>query len=494
LISLTTDQVLRQIVEVVGDQENWRVEIVAEPSHLFGALTPSTQFLLVDEAVVGTGYVSLIKRARKTSPAIDVAVVGGPKSEEVMLNEKSEGVDQYYARPLEEAMLDAALRHRMRFVDLKTSGGIVGRSSAVDEIVESILQVAPTEVPILIEGESGTGKDVIAKTIHLASRRSQRSFEAINCGALGEGVLESELFGHERGAFTGAVSRRAGMFERAHLGTIFLDEVGETSPRMQTRLLRVLESGEVLRVGGVETLRVDVRVIAATNRKLVDAVRAGSFRQDLYYRLKGVSLFLPPLRDRREDIPTLIQHFISLSNKKHHKSIRGIEAPALRRMMNYSWQGNIRELKNVIDTLVVLGAGPRILPEQVDAQLADVHDTSPAEQMGARTPQLPVALHRTRDEAEREMIYASILALHRDVREILALIRGEGGINPWDGLKEVPPEPVGEPVGGLSLAQMERTAIKSALERFSGNRRKAAESLGISERTLYRKIKEYGLV
>jgi DNA-binding NtrC family response regulator len=378
---------------------------------------------------------------------------------------------------------------------LKTSGGIIGRSAAVEEIVESILQVAPTEVPILIEGESGTGKDVFARTIHLASRRSEKQFEAINCGALAEGVLESELFGHEKGAFTGAVSRRAGMFERAHLGTIFLDEVGETSAKMQTRLLRVLESGDILRVGGVEMLRVDVRVIAATNRKLADAVREGSFRQDLYYRLKGVSLFLPPLRERREDIPTLVQHFISLANKKHHKSVRGVDTPALRRMMNYTWPGNIRELKNVVDTMVVLAAEPKITPEQVDAQLADVRGVTSGGPGPTHTPLLPVALHRTREEAEREMIYASILALHRDVREILALIRGEGERTPlWEGLKEVPSEPMVESVDGLSLAQMERTAIKEALARYSGNRRKAAESLGISERTLYRKIKEYGLV
>jgi DNA-binding NtrC family response regulator len=163
-------------------------------------------------------------------------------------------------------------------------------------------------------------------------------------------------------------------------------------------------------------------------------------------------------------------------------------------LVHYSWPGNIRELKNVIDTLVVLSAGPRILPEQVEAQLADSQDGLPGERADAPIPLLPVALHRTRDEAEREMIYASILALHRDVREILARVRGESGVRHWDGLKEVPPEPPGEPVGGLSLAHMERTAIKDALARFSGNRRKAAESLGISERTLYRKIKEYGLV
>jgi DNA-binding NtrC family response regulator len=478
----------------MDDLNGWRVEIVTELSHLFGAVSHDTRFLLLDEAAAGGGYVSVVKRVRKTAPAVDVTIVGGPKSEEVRLNEKAEGVDQYHARPLEGTMFEAAVRHRMRFVDVKTSGGIVGRSSGVEEIVESILQVAPTDVPILIEGESGTGKDVVAKALHLASRRSERPFEAINCGAVAEGVLESELFGHERGAFTGAVSRRAGMFERAHQGTIFLDEVREMSPNMQVRLLRVLESGEILRVGGVETIWVDVRLIAATNRKLTDAVQSGTFRQDLYYRLKGVNLFLPPLRDRREDIPMLVQHFVASSNKKHHKSVRGVEAAAMRRLINYSWPGNIRELKNVVDTTVVLTGTPKITPEQVDTQLSDSRDTSPGETGWTHIPQLPVALHRTKDEAEREMIYASILALHRDVREILALLAGGTAPNPRDSLKEVQTEQHAEYVGNASLAQIERAAIKEALAGCSGNRRKTAETLGISERTLYRKIKEYGLV
>ena len=192
-------------------------------------------------------------------------------------------------------------------------GDLVGTSPSMQKVFSLIRQVAPSKAAVFVTGESGTGKELVARAVHQLSPRAAGPFVAINCAALPETLMESELFGHEKGAFTGAVSRRAGMFERAHLGTIFLDEVGETSPKMQTRLLRVLESGDILRVGGVEMLRVDVRVIAATNKKLAEAVRAGSFRQDLYYRLKGINLFLPPLRDRREDIPTLIQHFISLS-------------------------------------------------------------------------------------------------------------------------------------------------------------------------------------
>jgi DNA-binding NtrC family response regulator len=495
LVALTKDPLVRQIVEHLGELDHWRAEVFSETSRLVGAIAHDTTFLLLDEAAAVGGYVSLVKRIRKTAPAVDVIVVGGPKSEEVLASEKSEGIDQYQARPLDTTMFKAALRHRLKYVEVKTAGGIVGRSAAIEEIVESVIQVAPTEVPILIEGESGTGKDVVAKTIHLASRRSEKSFEAINCGAVAEGVLESELFGHEKGSFTGAVARRAGMFERAHLGTIFLDEVGEMSANMQVRLLRVLESGEILRVGGVETMWVDVRVIAATNRNLAEAVQNGTFRQDLYYRLKGVNLFLPPLRERREDIPMLVQHFIVASNKKHHKSVRGADPGAMRRLMSYTWPGNIRELKNVVDTSVVLTGEPRITAEQVDAQLTDRTGSQQADAGWAHAPQLPVALHRTRDEAEREMIYASILALHRDVREILALLTSGKGYSPIERMREVQTDTRGGDFpGNANLAQIERAAIKDALARFSGNRRKTADALGISERTLYRKIKEYGLV
>jgi DNA-binding NtrC family response regulator len=244
-------------------------------------------------------------------------------------------------------------------------------------------------------------------------------------------------------------------------------------------------------VGGVETIHVDVRVVAATNRRLAESVSNGSFRQDLYYRLKGVNLFLPPLRARKSDIPTLVQHFIAQSNRRHHKSIRGVEAAAMRRLVEYSWPGNIRELKNTVDTLVALSQGPRLGEAQTEAQLSEV---SSGGMSGQGPSLLPVALHRSKEEAEREMIYASILALHRDVRQILALLSDRDTPAPWGGMKEVRPEPADDLDPDLSLAQIERTAIREALNRHTGNRRKAAEALGISERTLYRKIIEYGLV
>ncbi len=467
-----------------------RVELVPTTAALMDALTDATAALVIDESAE-PAYLSLIRRARKSNPGVDAIVLGGPKSDPVKQEEKREGVDLYVERPFEPAALRATLEHWLALVALKARAGIIGRNPVLEELLESVLLVAPTEVPILIQGESGTGKDVIARAIHAGSSRANHPFEAINCGALAEGVLESELFGHEKGAFTGAVARRAGLFERANGGTVFLDEVGEMSPNMQVRLLRVLESGEVMRVGGGAGFRVNVRVIAATNRNLAEAVRDGVFRQDLYYRLKGVSLYLPPLRERRDDIPQLVQHFITQANRTHHKSVRGVEADAMKRLVEHAWPGNIRELRNVVETLVVLSPVPRITRTLVNAHLGDEADST--------SPLYPVRMGRDRDDAEREMLYGAILALHRDVREILHLLRSDGSASfaratgPFDSMREVRTDAGETGDRTLSLNQLERAAVREALNRSAGNRRRAADYLGISERTLYRKIKEFGL-
>ncbi len=485
MLVASTDQVVRQIVDILDQRAD--LQVVGSSEAAVSELRPDTGLVVLDEATVGPAYLSVIKRLRRETPEVEVAVVGGPKSDELLRGDAEQGVDTYLQRPLDVRDVAATLDHKLQMVTLQRAAGIVGRSPAIREVLEAVRQLGPTEVSILIEGESGTGKDLVARAVHLSSRRSTRPFEAINCGALAEGVLESELFGHERGAFTGAVSRRPGLFERANGGTVFLDEVGEMSANMQVKLLRVLETGDVLRVGGVERLHVDVRVVAATNRSLADAVRAGTFRQDLYYRLKGVHLQLPPLRDRRDDIPLLANHFLLEANRRHQKSVRAIEANAMRRLQSYTWPGNVREMRNVVDSLVVLAAGSRISYDQVDRQLDSA-------ERDASQPMLPVPLGRSKDEAEREMIYASILALHRDVREILERL-GSARAPEFRDLREVtiPPTPDRE-LSAMTLEQMEREAIREALRTHQGNRRQAAQSLGISERTLYRKIKEYGLV
>ncbi len=485
-VVLSADPTIRQSLDRLFPREGWRVDRVETPGALVESIGETTAAVLIDENVE-PAYLTLIKRCRRAAPAVSAAVVGGPKADSVRRAERADGVDLYVERPIEPASFRAALDHHLAVVGVKSRAGLVGRSHGLEELLESIILVAPTEVPILIQGESGTGKDIIAHAIHHLSTRRDRPFEAINCGSLAEGVLESELFGHEKGSFTGAVGRRAGMFERANTGTIFLDEVGEMSPNMQVRLLRVLETGEVLRVGGASGLTVNVRVIAATNRNLGEAVRTGGFRQDLYYRLKGVTLYLPPLRERTDDIPILVQHFIRLANRANRKSVRGIEADALRRLQEHDWPGNIRELKNLVETLVVLAPDSRISRSLVDAHVGEAG-------AGPGGPFLPVRVARSREETEREVLYGLILGLHRDVREILRHLREEpvkaaGG--EWKGMQEVPAE-AGDG-SHLSLSTMERAAVKEALNRAGGNRRRAAEALGISERTLYRKIKEYGL-
>ncbi|MCX5752013.1 MAG: sigma-54 dependent transcriptional regulator, partial [Candidatus Krumholzibacteria bacterium] len=348
-----------------------------------------------------------------------------------------------------------------------------------------VLRVAPTEVPVLIEGESGSGKELMARAIHLASKRRERLFEAMNCGSLAEGVLESELFGHERGSFTGAIAKRQGLFERANRGTLFLDEIGEMSLNMQVRLLRVIETGEFLRVGGSERVRSDVRIVAATNRALDAAVERGEFRKDLYYRLRVVQIRIPPLRARPDDLPLLVHFFLAQAGAKHGRRIRGIEKEGMDLLMSYPWPGNVRELANVIDNLAIMSRDQTIRAVDVENRLK--------EKSAPQTfPDLPVHVPKSREEIERELILNSLLSLHNDIKEVLGILKGERmpmGAK-WRGLMEVKETDAEKP---RNLEKMERGAIQEALGANGGNRRKAARQLGLSERTLYRRIRRYKL-
>jgi len=302
---------------------------------------------------------------------------------------------------------------------------------------------------------------------------------------MAEGVLESELFGHEKGSFTGAVARRAGLFERADKGTLFLDEVGEMSLTMQVRLLRVLEKGEFMRVGGVDKLTTDVRVIAATNRELETDVERGQFRKDLYYRLKVVQVRIPPLRARQGDIPVLASHFLRSSCIKHGKAIRGIDREGMNLLKAYPWPGNIRELANMMDNLVVMNLDGNIRAVDIERRL---QEKSPPMSF----PDLPVHVQKTRDQIERELIINSLFSLHSDVREILRLLRDEGiprgeKWRKWVEVEEADREK------RPALDDLEREAIMEALRLNNGNRRKAARQLGLSERTLYRRLRGYGV-
>jgi DNA-binding NtrC family response regulator len=432
-----------------------------------------------------SNYHAVIRRFRKRFFALDAIVFGPLKSVEERRRETQFGVDLYVAMPAERDDFLARAEHLVALRRLRQSAGIIGRSEPLMDMLDMVLQVAPTEVSVLLEGESGSGKELTARAIHMTSRRAYKPFEAVNCGSLAESLLESELFGHERGSFTGAVSRRVGLFERADKGTLFLDEVGEMSLNMQVKLLRVIETGEFLRVGGAEKNRTDVRLIAATNRELESAVERGEFRRDLYYRLKVVQIRIPTLRSRSVDIPILVNYFIERSGRKHGKEIRSIDKEGLELLVNYPWPGNVRELANMIDNLVVLSKDVTIRREDIEKRLQGRLD-------GRTFTDLPVPLEKTRDDMERELIINSLLSLNNDVKEILRLLRG-GGIHDtdrWGRYVEVEEAPLEET---KDLNRIEREAIKAALVANGGNRRRTAKQLGISERTLYRRLKEYNL-
>jgi len=361
--------------------------------------------------------------------------------------------------------------------------GIIGRSPEVQEIREIIRQVAPTDITVLVTGESGTGKEVIARAIHRLSKRSAKAMVTVNCGAIPEGIIESELFGHEKGSFTSALDTRKGYFEIADGGTIFLDEIGETPLATQVKLLRVLENGEFMRVGASVPRTADVRVIAATNKNLESEVRHKHFRADLYFRLRSVNLYVPPLRHRREDIPMLIEHFVEEFSEKNGVASEGFTADATEELLRYGWPGNVRELRNVIESIMILENGRRLTADDIRRYL-------PIQQLQESERHLPVVTSKSVEQAERELIYRALLDLKSDIGELKEYVRTARSSAASNEVHAV--QPAGNN-GVYSLDAMERDMIMKALERHQGNRRMAARELNISERTLYRKIKEYGL-
>jgi DNA-binding NtrC family response regulator len=383
---------------------------------------------------------------------------------------------------------------------LRQEIGLVGESPAIWQILETIEQVAPTDISVLIIGESGTGKELIAQAIHQLGNRRDKPFVVVNAGAIPEGIIESELFGHEKGAFTGAVGSRKGYFEQADTGTIFLDEIGEMPLNTQVKLLRLLEGKEFIRVGGSSPRQVDVRVIAATNRDLETAVRKGEFRPDLFYRLNAVNIRVPDLRERRPDIPLLVKKFVTDFCSQHNISFEGFTDGAMRLMMEHSWPGNIRELKNFVESLIVIERGRRI-----DEMILQRHLPRGVE-MDHR---LPVPVNRSSEELEREFIYRALIEIKNEIAQLRELMIGRYVPPPRRLKSGFADTPMVQDLGGEvaaeldhdhqsrnafeSIEDMEKRLITEALERTSGNKRKAASLLKISERTLYRKIKEYNL-
>ena len=365
--------------------------------------------------------------------------------------------------------------------DLGKTLGWVGRSEAFRQILETVKQVAPTNITVFIFGESGVGKEMVARALHELSPRRGKPMLTVNCGAIPEGILESELFGHERGSFTGAQDMRRGYFELADSGTLFLDEIGELPPATQVKLLRVLESREFMRVGGSRMRHVDVRLIAATNRDLDASVRRGEFRKDLFYRLNAVRILVPPLRERREDIRELAVRFAEDVCRENHIRFQGFTEDAFETLENYSWPGNIRELRNVVERVIVLGKG-----KQIDRSILESEIREPVE----IEPNLPVVTHKTSEQAERELIYRALLDIRislEDLRRILIA----GAPRQIKAYEEAPPMP--KDASESTVKRMEKDLIEKTLRQFKGNRKKTAQALGIGERTLYRKLKEYGI-
>jgi len=375
---------------------------------------------------------------------------------------------------------------------------IVGKSLEMQEIVEVIQQVAPTDITVLITGESGVGKEIVGQAIHAASKRAHKPIVTVNCGAIPEGIIESELFGHEKGSFTGASDLRKGYFEIADGGTIFLDEIGELPLSTQVKFLRILENGEFMRVGSSSAKRVDVRVIAATNKDLEREVNNKHFRPDLFYRLRSVNIRIPPLRERREDIPVFFIKFAKEFSEKNKITFLGITDGAMELLSQYYWPGNVRELRNVVESMLVIENGKRLTDDDVRKYLKGSHTNG-------EERNLPVYIPKTAEFAERELIYRALVDLKTDIVDMKnllvsaaagssAIIRREGSSVTGAELHDnaiVHPRAPGEE--NISLEEMERRMIVGSLQKYEGNRRLAAQALKISERTLYRKIKEYGL-
>jgi two-component system, NtrC family, response regulator HydG len=398
--------------------------------------------VLTDLVMRDHSGIEIVRKVKTASPETEVIVMTGYPSYETALEAMDEGAYDYLNKPIDLNILRAKIRKALEKQKLVRSNvelkkqldkrygfeGIIGGSEPMQNVFDTLRQVSGSTATVLILGESGTGKELVARAIHANSPRRANHFVPLNCAALSDTILESELFGHEKGAFTGATQTRKGRFEYAHGGTLFLDEIGDLPPGTQLKLLRVIEYGEVLRVGSNEPLKVDVRLVAATNKDLPTLIREGKFREDLYYRLKVVTVDLPPLRERLEDLPLLVQSFTEEFTRRSGKKSIEITPAMMELLYNYDWPGNVRELRNCVEAMVALDKDGRLDAEDVPRYVKQGEETA-----------------------------------------------STTGV-----------------VGGVNLEEKEKESIRKALALCEGNREKAAKMLGIGERTLYRKIKRYG--
>jgi two-component system, NtrC family, response regulator HydG len=415
----------------------------------------SFDIIITDLVMNDIDGLAILSRAKAAQPDAEVILMTGFGTVPSAVEAMRKGAFNYLLKPLDLSQLRASAEKAAETARLRRERaekeaenielkrrlnekfgfeGVVGDSRQMRDVIDRLKRIAPTNASVLIQGETGTGKELVAQAIHHNSPRKNKAFVALNCAALSENILESELFGHVKGAFTDASTDRVGKFEYAHGGTMFLDEVGDMPPATQIKLLRVLENGEITRVGSNDPIKVNVRILSATNRNLEDSIEAGTFRSDLYHRLKVVTIRLPRLVERSMDIPILIEYFIRQFEKEHAKQIRGMSAPARHRLLSYDWPGNVRQLRNVVESMIVVDYDGLLDVDDLPEELAE-----------------PAA--------------GSV----------------DAGTTSLVGF-------VGKP-----LTDVERLFISETLRVVGGNREEAAKMLGIGERTLYRKIKEYGL-
>jgi two-component system response regulator HydG len=410
----------------------------------------SFDIVVTDLMMNDIGGLEILARAKQASPDTEVIVVTGHGTVPSAVQAMQQGAFTYLQKPLDLGHLRAAVEKASEGIRLRKQNielnrrldekfgfeGVIGASSDMLGLVERMKRIAPTDATVLIQGETGTGKELVAQAIHQNSPRKSKPFVALNCAALSENILESELFGHVKGAFTDASSDRVGKFEFANGGTLFLDEVGDMPIATQIKLLRVLESAEITRVGSNTPVKVNVRILSATNRNLEEAIHAGTFRSDLYHRLKVITVTIPPLRQRAGDIPLLIEYFVKQFAKRHGKTIKGVSLQARMKLGAYPWPGNVRQLRNVVESMVVVDCDETLDLDDLPLELEP--DVPPAE-----TP------------PRADAVIATL---------------------------------VGKP-----LEEIEKLFIAETLKLTGGNREQAAALLGIGERTLYRKIKEFEL-
>ncbi|MBM3238509.1 sigma-54-dependent Fis family transcriptional regulator [Candidatus Poribacteria bacterium] len=472
---------LRENISYAIDDDNYHIVLVQNESEALNCIdNEHVDILIVPLKTVEIDGIHVLEVAKQRNPDVGIILTTTQSIADTGAAIKAmnqAGADYFLPKPINLDQLNAVLKkvidqqrlvseykHLQQQLDLKFGlVGFTGNSTAMHKVYETITQIAPAKTTILILGESGTGKELAARAIHLSSPRRDKPFVPIHCAALTESLLESELFGHERGAFTGATNAKKGRFELADGGTLFLDEVGEVNHETQVKLLRVLDTREFERVGGEKTYHVDVRIIAATNRNLSEAVQHGEYRDDLYHRLSVVTINMPPLRERKEDIPLLVDAFITEFNQENNRKISGITNQTMRFLMRYDWLGNVRELKNCIEGMVVMARH----------EILDVDD-------------LPE--HILMSDTNRT---THIFPLHPfEKKEFSRLLTPAPTIPPMDGTYK---NQLQVHVG-MSLNDIEQEVIQETLKYTNNNKAKTARILGIGKRTLYRKIEKYGLL